>query len=320
MNRRLTAAFAALTALLLAFSCGQRKTETAAPQVRQFPMPSVPGVMSDPSERAEYIAAHFWDAFADTATAWKNDSLHIAGVRTEEMEQQLANFLFTLDNVPVKTAREDVEKFYAQILSFAPKDTSVFGRVVRLAQRYFYDPNSPLRNEDYYGALAAKLASCPLYGPEKQGVFAYEARMCSLNMTGTPAADFSWSDRNGRMHRLYDIKAEYTLLFFSNPGCEACKDIIEALSSNSNVASLIITGRLAVVNVYIDEDVAAWYAYMSFYPTSWYNGYDPNLVIREDVLYNIRAIPSLYLLDSQKRVILKDVPEERLLIYLDNIL
>ena len=36
---------------------------------------------------------------------------------------------------------------------------------------------------------------------------------------------------------------------------------------------MIKSGDLAVVNVYIDEDLGEWYGYMGEYPLSWYNVY-----------------------------------------------
>jgi hypothetical protein len=50
---------------------------------------------------------------------------------------------------------------------------------------------------------------------------------------------------------------------------------------------------------------------MPIYPEEWYNGFDPDCVIRNTGLYNVRAIPSLYLLDAEKKVILKDAPEDK---------
>jgi hypothetical protein len=68
---------------------------------------------------------------------------------------------------------------------------------------------------------------------------------------------------------------------------------------------------MAVLNIYIDEDLQAWKDYMPVYPQEWYNGFDPDLVLRNNDIYNIRAIPSLYLLDKEKTVLLKDaVPEK----------
>jgi hypothetical protein len=94
-------------------------------------------------------------------------------------------------------------------------------------------------------------------------------------------------------------------------------DIINALKSMPTVADGIASGRLAVLNIYIDEDLKAWREYMPIYPKEWINAYDPNYVIRTDVLYNVRAIPSLYLLDKDKKVIMKDAPEARLFDWLN---
>ncbi|MDE7122932.1 MAG: DUF5106 domain-containing protein, partial [Alistipes sp.] len=41
-------------------------------------------------------------------------------------------------------------------------------------------------------------------------------------------------------------------------------------------------------------------------PSSWIDACDPSGAIRSEGLYDLRAIPSLYLLDARKRVLLKD--------------
>ena len=41
-------------------------------------------------------------------------------------------------------------------------------------------------------------------------------------------------------------------------------------------------------------------------PAKWINAYDDGMVIASESLYNLNAIPSLYLLDTQKRVLVKD--------------
>ena len=58
---------------------------------------------------------------------------------------------------------------------------------------------------------------------------------------------------------------------------------------------------------------------MPNYPSSWINGYDYTFKLRSSGTYDIRAIPSLYLLDSRKRVLMKDAPTETVLSYLDKI-
>ena len=70
-----------------------------------------------------------------------------------------------------------------------------------------------------------------------------------------------------------------------------------------------------MLNIYPDEDLQAWYDYLDNYPKDWICGYDPDQVIRSDTRYWLRAIPSLYLLDDEKRVVLKDAPPEKVLVY-----
>ena len=138
-----------------------------------------------------------------------------------------------------------------------------------------------------------------------------------MNRYGEMVPDFLFKDATGRSRRLYDIKADNVLLFFSNPGCYACRGIMEKIDGMEGVSDMIAEGRLAVVNIYIDEDLEAWREYQVGYPKNWYNGYDPDLVIRDDRLYNVRAIPSLYLLDGEKRVIMKDAPDIKVFHWLE---
>lgn len=312
--------FCILAGLVSAAGCGQKKTESFTP--RDFPSVEVPGIYAEDRDGAlEYLAEHFWDDFADTASAFPSDTALVNGVRTGDVEQAFADFSGVLQAVDFHLAEKAVSLMFDRAAACESADTSsnVFETLTGLTERYLYDPNSPLRNEDLYAVYARKMSGYQGISEEKRDVYAYDVRMCSLNSTGTPAADFRFSDASGRIRSLYGIDADYTLLFFSNPGCHACEEIIRVLSEQLSVSSLIASGRLAVVNVYIDEDLTAWYDYMSIYPEDWYNGYDPDGVIRSDVLYNVRAIPSLYILDRDKTVIMKDAPDQRVFSFLASI-
>ena len=60
--------------------------------------------------------------------------------------------------------------------------------------------------------------------------------------------------------------------------------------------------RVLVVAVYIDNEVEVWKK--AQYPSTWLSVYAPE-IDRQD-LYDIKALPTLYLLDAQKRVVVKD--------------
>ena len=58
-----------------------------------------------------------------------------------------------------------------------------------------------------------------------------------------------------------------------------------------------------------DELLDEWHAYKEHIPLKWINSYDKGTVIRNKNLYDLKAIPALYLLDAEKRVIVKDSTE-----------
>ncbi|MBQ3607174.1 MAG: DUF5106 domain-containing protein [Bacteroidales bacterium] len=308
-----------LLVLLAAAGCGQKKAErfTALP----FPDIALPSMIQSQQDAAEYYAEHFWDNLTDPERAYPSDSILVSGVRKTDVEQRFANWMSILDAVDLKTSEMAIKKLYDKALACERKDTSsnVFETFEALADKYMYDPNSPMRNEEYYLHFAARLASYPGFSSQEQAKYAHRAAGCAFNRLGQKAADFRFADKRGKMHTLHGIDAPYTLLFFSNPGCEACLNIINMLKEEPKISEMISAGTLAVLNIYIDEDLQGWRDYMPIYPEEWYNGFDPDLVIRGEELYSVRAIPSLYLLDKEKRVILKDAPENKMMSYLVNL-
>ncbi len=313
---------AASAAVLFAGCAGRGGRNATVPQSRPFPLVQVPGVVVAEQDAAvEYAAEHYWDAFISSKGEYVCDSSLVHGVKKADVEEAFANWLGLLSNLDINLAKKNVSVLYSKADACESADTAsnVFETMTGLVEKYLYDPNSPLRNEDLYGVYAQELSLCQRLEQLEREKYAREAALCSLNGIGTPAADFEFSDKRGVTRRLYDIRADYTLLFFSNPGCKACKEIIETLTNVLAVSGLISTGKLAVVNVYIDEDLSAWYEYMPIYPEDWYNGFDPNGVIRADTLYNVRAIPSLYLLDKDKIVLAKDAPQENVFAFLERL-
>ena len=317
MNMRIKQIFI-LAVLLLAAGCRERKAE----QFHALPFPDVqlPSMISGQQEAVEYMAVNYWNGMTDPSRNYPSDSLLVSGVRRGDVEQKFADWTSIMEYAGNGIWSKAVGNLYDRALACERKDTvsQVFEIFVDLFQKYYYDPNSPMRNEDVYYHFVSRYASYEGLTDVEKAKYEREARLCALNRIGTRASDFRFADRRGNITNLYDIKAELTLLFFSNPGCDACMNIINVLREDPVISSMVASGRLAVANIYIDEDIQAWRSYMPVYPEEWYNGFDPDMVLRNNEIYAVRAIPSLYLLDSEKRVIMKDAPEERLFRYLSS--
>jgi hypothetical protein len=78
-------------------------------------------------------------------------------------------------------------------------------------------------------------------------------------------------------------------------------------------------GRLSILSLYTDEDLSVYWSTLDKMPKTWINAYDKKVVVKNQSLYDLKAIPTLYLLDKDKKVLLKDVPFEVLEQYLTKI-
>ena len=303
-----------LLTVLCAVGCANNRK---AEQFKALPFPNVtaPAMIQDQQELAEFMAEHWWDGLTDTQRDYPCDSTLVSGVSRGDVEQKFADWTSIMEYAGHGVWSKAVGNLYDRALACERKDTAsqVFETFVDLFQKYFYDPNSPVRNEDVYYHFVSRYASYEGLSDVLRAKYEREARLSALNKVGTKATDFRFADRRGKIRSLYDINADLTLVFFSNPGCNACMEIINVLKEEPVISSLILSGKMAVLNIYIDEDIQAWRSYMPIYPEEWYNGFDPDLVIRTDNTYHVRAIPSLYLLDADKTVLLKDATVERLL-------
>ena len=313
-----TSLISLLSLCALLSACRGRSGAPAAQQpLRPFPRVEIPAVYTDQQDRQAYLLDHFWDAFF--AGSGRCDEEAILGVAHDEVEKQVATYIQLLEMIPLPQAQQQMRRFFSQVEKRHAADTAshVFLLMEQIVVRYLYDPNSPVRDEDLYLPYVEGLAASPYTREAVRPGYAYEAAMCALAPTGSVAPDFRFTDARGRNHHLHEVRAGATLLFFSNPGCPACLEIINTLKAVPGIDEMIRRGGFAVVNVYIDEDLDAWRDYEPSYPRNWLCGYDPDGLVRSDRIYNIRAIPSLYLLDRDKRILLKDAPTERVVSWIE---
>lgn len=270
------------------------KNEAAEDTVKVFTLPTLPATMTAPDQRAAYLVKHYWDNvnFADT------NYIH----HPEVTEQAWADYCDILNHVPLATAQQAMK----ETIERTNADKKVFEYITELADKYLYDPNSPLRNEEFYiPVLEAMVASPVLEEIEKVRPKA-RLELAHKNRVGTKAMDFTYTLASGATGSLHQLNADYVLLFINNPDCHACAETLAALKNAPIISQLVGEKKLAVLSVYPDEELEAWRKHLRDFPQEWTNGYDKDFTIREKQLYDLKAIPTLYLLNKEKTVLLKD--------------
>ncbi|MBO4557655.1 MAG: DUF5106 domain-containing protein [Bacteroidales bacterium] len=312
---------AAAAALLLTACRGGGKKGQADPANNKFAMPEVPALITDNQEAIDYITAHYWDKFLAEDRPGVQDTSLVRGFTQQAFEDAFYQFSMFLRGSTTAKGLDACRNFLGKVekISLEDPESTLWSKVKGTYYHILQDPNSPWRNEEYCIPLLEKLASSPLASDTEKERAAKELPRFCLNRLGEKAADFAFTLRNGRTMQMYDISSEYTVLFFSNPGCPNCREVMETLQQFPGIDDLIAHNLLAVANVYPDEDLGEWIKYSEIYPKNWLNGYDHLLAINNVPLYNLRAIPSVYLLDKDKKVLLKDAPTDFFVQYLNNI-
>ena len=281
-----------------------------------FPMVSPPSYLNDQEQAIKYMARNFWDNFFKIELDGKEGANVVHGVDSVSFLNAFGVYAQLATMAGANVMEAPMTELFQNLDSLALKgERKPLLKVVEQMEHYFFDPNSPVLDEEMYlRALDGILAAKSLTDLDKMQ-YEYQHRICSLNRAGTPAADFVFEQLNGKKGSLYGIKGDYTLVFFNNPGCHACGEILENIV-NSPVAEMVSKGKVKVLAMYIDEELEAWKENRSKFPQEWIYAHDHKMILRDNNIYGLRAIPSLYLLDKEKRVILKDAPVGKVISYL----
>ena len=292
---------AVLLGLLLCGSCGGpastrcQADSVSAPAKRHYPLPSVPGVIAEPSERAAYVLDRYWNRFDFRDTTWLAD--------TVAFEQTFANYLGAAEMVPRSRAAVSLGALFAA----ASVEPSMYRRFAEVAERYLYEPNSPMRDEDLYESVLRILLDSQVLDEVEKVRPRHQLWMCSKNKVGSRAADIRYRTPSGDTGHLYGLKVPYVLLFFHDPDCGMCHEVTMRLDASPVIRKLIDAGRLVVLCIYADDDGPAWRSHVAQMPRrGWILGWDQWQTLRTQESYDLRATPTLYLLGPGQEVLVKN--------------
>lgn len=294
-------------------ACGntQRKQEKESPAVvqekkkRSFQLPEVPVMLDTPEARAAFVCEHYWDHFDFADTAY----IHLPDIT----EQAIVNFMDLMPRVPQELADKAMRILYEKAAPHSP----MLWHFWETMSRYWQNANSPMRNEEMFIRLCRSVEEVPQVEEVLKQRASFARRMAEKNRPGMKAADFVYTLASGKQARMYGLKAEYTLLFFYNPDCHTCADVKQAMQRSLLLKDMVSGGRMKVLTVYPDEDVSLWRNHLGEMSDEWINGYDKGQVLTVEKRYDLSSIPSFYLLDKDKKVLLKDADWREVMQFLE---
>ena len=226
-----------------------------------------------------------------------------------------------MTTAPMTTQR--LRDFCANALYLSPADAAqaadnllAKAQVNASTYHFFYDwlaktfgsQGTPFYNEPIYLAMLNNALKYNSLDKDHRVKCETEYKLHTLNMEGTTINNFKVQWADGTRGTLHDVEAEYLLVYFQNPECPECTMIRGFLAENEELNQAIASGRLKVVTIYFEDDADLWKRYIANEAKAEYlHGWDYSGEIDKYTLFDLRAIPYMFLVDKDKKIIKKDL-------------
>lgn len=263
---------------------------------QQFSLPQIPDTLKTVEARFHYVVKNYWECFTFTDTSFLKIDKRV-------LEEALVNYTDLLSRLPLDKSGQYLRDFLQKTSSNATVQNYMNG----LLRKYLVNYDSPLRNHELYIFVAEYLKGNALDDITRYNAM-QDAALLPLNPKGAIAADFPYMLPDKTISKLHNVSAKYTLLFFYTPGCASCTYVTGQLKNSEIVGKMLQEGTLALLAICTQDDSPSWRRYLEEMPDSWFNGCDKGMQLTVEGVYDLRVPPVLYLLDTDKRILLKDMP------------
>jgi hypothetical protein len=278
-------------------------TDSTVIQARVFPFPEIPATLTEPEARKSYLLTHYWEQFDFADTTLVNNR--------DVTEQGFVNFIALLADgtTPEELTRESLENWCA---GFVGKEHAR-KVLTQTADSYLFNPNSPFYNEALYGLYLETMLDVLPQTDAVRSSYQFKLELVRRNNPGDRATDFTYYLPDGTRCTLgtTPTKNDRLLLVFYDPECESCHEVLQQMAADASLAEAVQSGKLNVLAVYTEGNEEAWRKALPDLPGGWTVGNDREAV-KTGALYDLKAMPSLYLLDGSKTVLLKDAAYDKI--------
>lgn len=268
-----------------------------------LPLPEIPASLKTPEERAAFLSRHYWDEMD-----W-NDTLLLSSERF--MGESMATFGTLLSITP----RDKAVSAISGMVSAAACSVPGINAVNDYAYDYLYYPDSPQYDPELYLLFINALSAQPGLDMASRARLDDRKAQIMKNRVGDRASDFDYIGTDGRTHSLLSTRkdAPVRILMLYDPDCTVCEEAVKIMRENAGFTVAQAEGDVAVIaiNAFGQEDSGPARVKAGF-PSLWTVGYSPDGAIDAEELYVIRATPAIYVLDSEGRILEKDLSLARL--------
>ncbi len=218
-------------------------------------------------------------------------------------EQTLAADIESLERLYPDTAVAVLHTKLDSVQSIGHKAYTTYAKAL---EKLLASPEQATHSEQLWMAALRHISTSAVMSDDEKArprLLLDEARK---NQIGARADDISLRMKDGTTTSLRKEAAtqRYTLLYFTNPDCEACQLTKQRIAESEIISALTNDKVLKVVAVYPLDDERLWRA--TNMPANVVDTWDSTASIEEGELYALPSMPLFYLLDNEMTVIMKN--------------
>jgi len=137
------------------------------------------------------------------------------------------------------------------------------------------------------------------------------------NLVGMTAPDLTLETFDGEYINLHKIKSKYTVVLIYEPNCSHCQQFVP--SFYNEVYLPFKDKGLEVFAIYSMDKKDEWAAFLDKHKLfKWINVWDERHISQFKILYDGRITPGVYVLDENKKIVLKKITVEQLRAFMGN--
>lgn len=267
-----------------------------------FSFPAIPDSITQPEKRAAFLTLNYWNNL---------DLTSCEKVESDEVEQAFVDFLDVLLISDDRSRTEAIAEHVDKIVKGASDWRYYFGD---LYEKYLDSPDSPMQNQELMITFLEALIKHPSLDKLEKIRPEYQMEMALKNRQGSIANNLKIKTIDDKETMLHSLPgAQHTMLLFYNPDCSSCAQQIAQAMDSPLFSDAVQGGKLNVVAIYPGNDTALWQASKSKIPENWTNAISQSPTHQ---FYDLATIPTIYLLDSHRQVVLKNTKIDKIIAHL----